>query len=173
LRFILAKVQVLFFKEKIMSEVFLTKEAYKELEERLAFLKSDGRVNVAEKIRVARSFGDISENSEYDAAREEEALLEQEITQIEENLRNAKIITKAKGDTSKVGVGSTVEVYDMTFEESMTLKIMGSIESDPTIGQISNESPTGKALIGKEKGDIVEVSTPAGIQKYKILSISY
>jgi len=156
-----------------MSEVFLTKEAYKELEERLAFLKSDGRVNVAEKIRVARSFGDISENSEYDAAREEEALLEQEITQIEENLRNAKIITKAKGDTSKVGVGSTVEVYDMTFEESMTLKIMGSIESDPTIGQISNESPTGKALIGKEKGDIVEVSTPAGIQKYKILSISY
>ena len=156
-----------------MAEVFLTKEAYKELEERLAYLKSEGRVNVAEKIRVARSFGDISENSEYDAAREEEALLEQEITQIEENLRNAKIITKTKGDSSKVGVGSTVEVYDMVFEENMTLKIMGSIESDPTIGQISNESPTGKALIGKEKGDIVEVPTPAGIQKYKILSITF
>ena len=156
-----------------MAEVFLTKEAYKELEERLAFLKSDGRVNVAEKIRVARSFGDISENSEYDAAREEEALLEQEILQIEENLRNAKIITKAKGDTSKVGVGCTVEVYDMEFRENMTLKIMGSIESDPTIGQISNESPMGKALIGKEKDDIVEFTTPAGIQKYKILAISY
>ena len=156
-----------------MAEVFLTKEAYKELEERLAYLKSDGRVDVAEKIRVARSFGDISENSEYDAAREEEALLEQEILQIEENLRNAKIITKSKGDGSKVGVGSTVEVLDMTFNENLTLKIMGSIESDPTIGQISNESPMGKALIGSEKGDVVEFSTPAGVQKYKVLSISF
>ncbi|MGN0961173.1 MAG: transcription elongation factor GreA, partial [Christensenellales bacterium] len=94
-----------------MADVFLTKEAYKELEDRLAYLKSEGRVNVAEKIRVARSFGDISENSEYDAAREEEALLEQEITQIEENLRNAQIITKSKIDTSKVGVGSVVVLF--------------------------------------------------------------
>lgn len=156
-----------------MADVFLTKEAYKELEEKLAYLKSEGRVNVAEKIKIARSFGDISENSEYDAAREEEALLEQEIVQIEENLRNAKIISKSKQDASKVGVGCTVEVYDMEFDENMTLKIMGSIESDPTIGQISNESPTGKALIGKSKGDVVEVSTPAGVIKYKVLSISY
>lgn len=156
-----------------MAEVFLTKEAYKELEERLAFLKSEGRVNVAEKIRVARSFGDISENSEYDAAREEEALLEQEIVQIEENLRNAKLIAKSKTDTSKVSVGCTVEVQDMEYNENLTLKIMGSIESDPTIGHISNESPTGKALIGKSKGEVVEVSTPAGVIKYKILSISY
>lgn len=155
-----------------MAEVFLTKEAYKELEDRLAFLKSDGRVNVAEKIRVARSFGDISENSEYDAAREEEALLEQEIIQIEENLRNAKFITKSKIDSNTIGVGSTVEVFDMVFEENMTLKIMGSIESDPTIGHISNESPLGKALIGKAKGDVVEVATPAGTQKYKIISIA-
>lgn len=156
-----------------MAEVFLTKEAKAELEERLVYLKSEGRVNVAEKIRVARSFGDISENSEYDAAREEEALLEQEILQIEENLRNAKIITKAKVDTSKINVGCTVEVLDMEFDEKMTLKIMGSIESDPTIGQISNESPTGKALIGKSKGDIVDVTTPAGVLKYKVLSITY
>lgn len=156
-----------------MAEVFLTKEAYKELEERLAYLKSEGRVAVAEKISVARSFGDISENSEYDAAREEEALLEQEILQIEENLRNAQIITKAKVDTSKVSVGSTVEVLDMEYDEKMTLKIMGSIESDPTIGQISNESPTGKALIGRSKGEVVDVVTPAGVLKYKILSISY
>lgn len=156
-----------------MAEVFLTKEAYKELEDRLAYLKSEGRVAVAEKIRVARSFGDISENSEYDAAREEEAQLEQEIVQIEENLRNAKFITKTKGDVSKVGVGCTVEVYDMEFKENMTLKIMGSIESDPTIGQISNESPTGKALIGREKGDVVEVATPAGVIKYQIISIAY
>lgn len=156
-----------------MAEVFLTKEAYKELEERLAYLKSSGRVDVAEKIRVARSFGDISENSEYDAAREEEALLEQEIVQIEENLRNAKIISKVKNDTSKVGVGCTVDILDIEFNEKMTLKIMGSIESDPTIGQISNESPTGKALIGRSKGDMVEVATPAGSVKYKVLAINY
>jgi len=156
-----------------MAEVYLTKEAYKELEEKLAKLKSEGRVDIANKIRFARSFGDISENSEYDAAREEEAILEQEIVQIEETLRNAQIISKANSDTSVVGVGAVLEVFDMEFEENMTLKIMGSIESDPTIGQISNESPLGKALIGKEKNDVVEVSTPAGIQKYKILSISY
>lgn len=156
-----------------MADVYLTKEAYKELEEKLVYLKSEGRVDVANKIRIARSFGDISENSEYDAAREEEAILEQEIIQIEETLKNAKIISKSKADVSKVGVGATVEVYDMGFEENLTFKIMGSIESDPTIGQISNESPTGKALIGKEQGDLVEVHTPAGIQRYKILSIKY
>ena len=156
-----------------MAEVYLTKEAYKELEDKLALLKSEGRVDVANKIRFARSFGDISENSEYDAAREEEAILEQEIVQIEETLRNAQIITKANSNTSVVGVGAILEVYDMEFEETLNLKIMGSIESDPTIGQISNESPLGKALIGKAKNDVVEVSTPAGVQKYKILSIKY
>lgn len=156
-----------------MAEVYLTKEAYKELEEKLAKLKSEGRVDIANKIKFARSFGDISENSEYDAAREEEAILEQEIVQIEETLRNAQIITKKNADSSVVGVGAMLEVYDMEFEENMNLKIMGSIESDPTIGQISNESPLGKALIGKEKDDVVEVTTPAGIQKYKILSIKY
>ena len=155
-----------------MAEVYLTKEAYKELEKKLAFLKSDGRVDVANKIRVARSFGDISENSEYDAAREEEAILEQEIIQIEETLRNAQIIAKTNTDTSKVSVGATVEVYDMKFDENMTFKIMGSIESDPTKGLISNESPTGKALIGKSVGDEVSVQTPVGIQKYKILAIN-
>ena len=156
-----------------MADVYLTKEAYNELEEKLARMKSEGRVEIANKISFARSFGDISENSEYDAAREEEALLEQEIIQIEENLRNAQIISKKTAGSSKVGVGATVEVFDEGFEENMTFRIMGSIESDPTIGQISNESPLGKALIGKGKGDRVEVSTPAGIQKYKILSIAY
>ena len=155
-----------------MAEVYLTKEAYKDLEKKLAYLKSDGRVDVANKIRVARSFGDISENSEYDAAREEEAILEQEIIQIEETLRNAQIIAKTNTDTSKVSVGATVVVYDMKFEEEMTFKIMGSIESDPTKGLISNESPTGKALIGKAVGDEVSVQTPVGIQKYRVVAIS-
>ena len=156
-----------------MAEVYLTKEAYKDLEAKLAYLKSDGRVDVANKIAVARSFGDISENSEYDAAREEEALLEQEIIQIEENLRNAQIISKSSSDTSKIGVGATVQVYDMKFDENITFKIMGSIESDPMKGLISNESPTGKALIGKVVGDIVEATTPAGVQKYKVISFEY
>lgn len=156
-----------------MAEVYLTKEAYKELEEKLAKLKSDGRVEVAKKIAFARSFGDISENSEYDAAREEEAILEQEITQIEETLRNAQIISKSANDTSKVGVGANVELFDMDFDEKITLKIMGSIESDPLSGKISNESPLGKALIGKSKGEEVDVATPAGMQRYKVLSIKY
>ena len=156
-----------------MAEVYLTKEAYKDLEAKLAYLKSDGRVDVANKIAVARSFGDISENSEYDAAREEEALLEQEIIQIEENLRNAQIISKSSSDTSKIGVGATVQVYDMKFDENITFKIMGSIESDPMKGLISNESPTGKALIGKVVGDTVEATTPAGVQKYKVISFEY
>lgn len=138
----------------------------------MAYLKSDGRVDVANKIRIARSFGDISENSEYDAAREEEAILEQEIIQIEETLRNAQIIEKTNTDTSKVNVGSTVDVYDVKFDENITFKIMGSIESDPTKGLISNESPTGKALIGKTVGEEVSVQTPVGIQKYKIIAIN-
>lgn len=156
-----------------MAEVYLTKEAYKELEDKLANLKSTGRVEVAKKIAFARSFGDISENSEYDAAREEEAILEQEITQIEETLRNAQIISKSANDTSKVGVGANVELYDMDFDETITLKIMGSIESDPLSGKISNESPLGKAIIGKSKGEEVDVTTPAGVQRYKVLSIKY
>ena len=152
---------------------YLTKEEFKAKQERLNYLKTVARIEVANKIEVARSFGDISENAEYDAAREEEAILEQEIIQIEETLRNASIISKVKVDSSKVGVGATVEVYDMGFEENLTFRIMGSIESDPLSGKISNESPMGKALLGKEKGDVVEVSTPAGVQKYKILNIEY
>lgn len=157
------------------NEVYLTKEAYKELQERLAMLKSDGRVDIANKIAVARSFGDISENSEYDAAREEEAALELEILTIENNLRNAKIITKMKVDTSLVNVGCEVVVKDMGFGDNLTFHISGSYDSDPTKGIISNESPIGKALIGKKKGDIAEVVVPATkfVTKYKIMNIKY
>ncbi len=153
------------------NEEFLTKEGYKELEDRLDYLKRVARVEVANKIEVARSFGDISENSEYDAAREEEALLAQEILEIEETLRNAKIINKLKIDTSTIGVGNTVVVDDLEFEEELTFKIMGSFEADPTKGLISNESPLGRALIGAKKGDIVEVVTPASKAKYKVKDI--
>jgi len=155
-------------------QIYLTKEGYKELEERLLYLKSTARVEVAEKIRFARSFGDISENSEYDAARNEEAALELEITEIEEKLRNAKIISKMKVDKTKVNVGCTVEVYDKVFDEKLTLKIMGSTESNPALGLISNESPIGRALIGKQVGEIAVVDTPGTNKiKYEILSLSY
>ncbi len=153
------------------NEEFLTKEGYKELEERLDYLKRVARVEVANKIEVARSFGDISENSEYDAAREEEALVAQEILDIEETLRNAKIINKLKIDTSTIGVGNTVVVDDLEFNEELTFKIMGSFEADPTKGLISNESPLGRALLGAKKGDTVEVVTPAGKARYKIKAI--
>lgn len=153
------------------NEVFLTKEGYKELEERLDYLKTTARVEVANKIEVARSFGDISENSEYDAAREEEALVEQEIQQLQTTLRNAKIINKAKVDTTKVSIGSTVVVDDLEFGDELTFKIMGSFEADPVKGLISNESPLGKSLLGAVVGQTVEVTTPGSVSKYKVKEI--
>ena len=156
-----------------MGEVFLTKEAYKELEEKLAFLKNQGRVDVAEKIKVARSFGDISENSEYDAAREEEALLEQEISQIEEDLKVAQIIDNKKVNKDVISVGAEVDVYDRVYKEDLTFKIMGSFESDPTKGLISNESPIGKALIGQKVGATVEVKTPMETLVFEVKAIRY
>jgi len=150
---------------------YLTKEGYKALEVRLAHLKSVGRVDIANKIATARSFGDISENSEYDAAREEESMMEQEIAQIEVSLRNAKIIDNSKIGTSKVYVGSTVVCKDLIYDEEVTFKIMGSFESNPQAGAISNESPIGKALIGAKKGDVVEVQTPVSLLKFEILAI--
>ena len=156
-----------------MAEVFLTKEAYKELEEKLAYLKNQGRVDVAEKIKVARSFGDISENSEYDAAREEEALLEQEISQIEEDLKIAQIIDNKKVNKDVISVGAEVDVYDRVYKEDLTFKIMGSFESDPTKGLISNESPIGKALIGQKVGATVEVKTPMETLVFEVKAIRY
>ena len=156
-------------------QVYLTKDGYKELEARLLYLKSEGRVAVADKISVARSFGDISENSEYDAAREEEALLEQEIVEIENTLRNAKIISKSRVNHEVVNVGATVKVLDKEFNEELMFSIIGSFESDPSKGLISNESPTGKALLGKSVGESVVVEVPGTGSKitYKILDIQY
>jgi transcription elongation factor GreA len=139
---------------------YLTKEAMEELKEKLAKLKSDGREDIANKIKEARAYGDISENSEYDAAREEEVILEQEIAQIELTLKNAKIITKAKGDAGVVHVGSVVVVKDLDFNMEMTFTITGSYNNDPVRGLVSNESPIGKALIGRKKGDKLTVITP-------------
>ena len=136
---------------------YLTKEEFKAKEERLNYLKTVARIEVANKIEIARSFGDISENAEYDAAREEEALVEQEIIEIDNTLRTAKIIDKTTAD--EVSVGNSVTVVDEDDEEE-TYTITGSYGSDPLNGLISNQSPIGAALLGKKKGDIVEILLP-------------
>ncbi len=152
-------------------KIFLTKEGYDEMKKRLNYLKSEARIEIANKIEVARSFGDISENSEYDAAREAEAQLAQEIAQLEENLRNAEIIVEKKLDSSKVSVGSTVTVKDVEDGSEDTYKITGSFEADPFKNFVSNESPIGKALLGSKKGDLVTVQTQAGSYQLQIVSI--
>jgi transcription elongation factor GreA len=136
---------------------YLTKEEFKAKEERLNYLKTVARIEVANKIEIARSFGDISENAEYDAAREEESLVEQEIIEIDNTLRTAKIIDKTTAD--EVSVGNSVTVVDEDDEEE-TYTITGSYGSDPLNGLISNQSPIGAALLGKKKGDIVEILLP-------------
>ena len=151
-------------------EVFLTPDGFKELEERLSFLKVNGRHDVAEKIKVAREFGDISENAEYDAAKEEQAMIEGEILEIEQKLRTAKIIDGAV-DTSSVSVGCTVTVYDVEFDENITYRIVGTTEANPGENVISNESPIGRALLGKKKGQTVTAETPGGAMKLKVLDI--
>lgn len=155
-----------------MSELFITEEGKAEIEARLRFLKNEKRPEVLEKLKVARDFGDLSENSEYDAAKKEQSIVETEIATIEETLRKARIISDKDLKKDEVGVGSTVTVYDMDFDEEVVYKIVGVIESDPDKNLVSNESPIGKSLMGKKKGDIVSVETPGGQFEMKILKIS-
>ena len=155
-----------------MAEIYITKEGKREKEERLEYLKNVRRPEVLEKLKTAREYGDLSENSEYDAARSEQGRLESEINLIEETLRLAVIVDSEDINNDKVHVGSTVEVLDMEFDEKFEYKIVGTIESDPDKGMISNESPIGKALIGKKKGDEVEIKSPNGSYIVKVLKIS-
>ena len=155
-----------------MSELFITEEGKAEIEERLRFLKNEKRPEVLEKLKVARDFGDLSENSEYDAAKKEQSIVETEIATIEETLRKARIISDKDVKKDTVGVGNTVTVYDMEFDEEVVYKIVGVIESDPDKNLVSNESPIGKGLMGKKKGDIVTIATPGGEIQMKIVKIS-
>lgn len=154
-----------------MAEIYITKEGKKEKEERLEYLKNVRRPEVLEKLKVAREYGDLSENSEYDAARNEQGRVESEIQMIEETLRQAIIVDSNKINKDVIHVGSTVKVLDLEFNEEMVYKIVGTIESDPDRGCISNESPIGKALMGKKKGETVEIKTPGGSFKVKITSV--
>jgi transcription elongation factor GreA len=151
-------------------EVILTAKGVKELEARLVELKTVKRAEVTEKIKVARSFGDLSENAEYDAAKDEQAMIEGEILEIEQKLKHAKIIDETQ-TAGVVHLGSKIKLYDVAYDESIEYTLVGTSEADPRKHLISNESPMGKALLGKKAGETVDVACPAGITKVKILEV--
>jgi len=153
-------------------EVVLTYEGLKKLEEELENLKSVKRREIAERIKQALSFGDISENSEYDEAKNEQAQVEGRIVQLETMLKNAKLIDEDEVNTEQVSLGSKVKLLDVEYKEEVEYHIVGSTEANPSKSKISNESPVGIALMGKKKGSIIEVSVPDGLIKFKILGIS-
>jgi transcription elongation factor GreA len=152
-------------------QTILTVEGLKKLEEKLDYLKSVKRREVAERIKQAIEFGDISENSEYEDAKNEQAFIEGEIITLEKNLRNAKVIDEGEISTDIVTIGSTVTLKDLKFDDELEYTIVGSTEADPTEFRISNESPVGAAILGKEIGSVIEVNVPAGILKYEIINI--
>lgn len=153
-------------------EVLLTQEGYDKLEQELEYLKTTQRTEIAGRIKVALGYGDLSENSEYDEAKNAQEMNENKITELENKLRHAKIIDSSDIDTKTVQVGNTVEVLDMDFDENVTYTIVGSTEVDLAQNKISNESPIGSALLGAKKGQVVEAKIPAGVAKFKVLSIT-
>lgn len=152
-------------------QILLTDEGLKKLEEELEYLKTEKRKDVAEKIKHARGFGDLSENSEYDEAKDEQAKVELRIVEIEKMLKHAKVIDNEDINIDIVSVGSKLRIFDYDFDEEVSYTIVGSTEADPENGKISDESPIGKALLGKALGETVDVETPGGIVKLKILEI--
>lgn len=152
-------------------EILLTSDGLKELQDELEQLKTVGRKDIAEKIKVALSFGDLSENSEYDEAKSEQGKLESRINELEAILQNYKLIDESELDSDIVNRASRVTIRDMKLKENFTYQIVGPQQADPVKGRISDESPVGKALLGHKKGETVEVEAPAGILKYKIVEI--
>ncbi len=152
-------------------EVLLTQEGYDNLEKEVEYLRTEKRAEIAERIKVALGFGDLSENSEYDEAKNAQAENEIKIANLEAKLRYAKIIDESEIDTKTVQVGNTVKVKDLEFDEEEEYTIVGSTEVDLAQNKISNESPIGAGLLGAKKGAEVEIKVPAGVVKYKILSI--
>lgn len=152
-------------------DVVLTVNGLKKIEEELEQLKTVRRKEVAERIKQAIAFGDISENSEYDEAKNEQAQVEERILKLESMLKKARVIDEDDISIDVVSIGATVAVKDIEFDEDVEYTIVGSAEADPYELKISNESPVGRALIGKKIGDIVEVQIPDGVTKYKVLEI--
>ena len=153
-------------------ELLVTEEGYKKLQDELEELKTVKRKEIAERIKVALGFGDLSENSEYDEAKTAQSENEDKILELENKIRRAKVIDESEIDTKTVQVGNTVKVLDIEFDEEISYTIVGQTEVDLDENRISNESPLGKALLGAKRNQIVEVDAPAGVMKYKILSIT-
>ena len=152
--------------------VVLTEEGLKKLEEKLEYLKSVRRLEVADRLKAAIALGDLSENSEYDDAKNQQSFVEGRIKELEQQIRTAEIIDSGKkGRKSRVDVGMTVTIEALEDHVEETVKIVGSTESDPFEGKISNESPVGRALMGAKAGDIVEAEAPSGVVKYKVIKI--
>ena len=145
---------------------------HKALKDELEDLKTIKRGEVSEKIRVARGFGDLSENSEYDEAKNEQAIVEARIQTLEEQLKNAKILDKGQLSTQIVSVGTKVRILDMEFDEEMEYRIVGSVESNQSMDTITDESPVGRGLLGHKVGEVVDIKVPAGVLQFKILEIT-
>jgi transcription elongation factor GreA len=154
-----------------VKEVILTAEGYEKLKQDIEYLSTDKRREVAERIRIAREFGDIAENAEYDDAKNEQAHLEARIAMLEERLKDARVIQKKEIKSGEVSIGTKVRLRDMDANQTVEYFIVGSAEANPTEGKLSNESPVGKAIMGRKKGEIVEVAAPRGSLKYKIMDI--
>ena len=152
-------------------EVILTQEGFDKIEKELEYLRTEKRAEIAERIKVALGFGDLSENSEYDEAKNAQAENENKIAELENKIRYAKIIDEKEIDTKIVQIGNTVTLYDVEFDEEVEYTIVGSTEVNLDENKISNESPIGKALLGAKKGAIIEVNAPAGVIKYEIRKI--
>ncbi|MCP8967259.1 transcription elongation factor GreA [Ectobacillus ponti] len=149
----------------------MTQAGKEKLEQELEYLKTVRRKEVVERIKIARSFGDLSENSEYDAAKDEQAFVEGRVTQIENMIRNAVIIEEETGNSSVVGLGRSVTFQELPEGDEETYTIVGSAEADPFEGKISNDSPIARSLLGKQVGDEVTVQTPGGEMRVKIVSV--
>lgn len=153
-------------------QILLTYEGLEKLEQELEDLKTNKRKEIAEKIKVALSFGDLSENSEYDEAKNEQAMVESRIIQLENMLKNAKVLDEDDLNTDMVNIGSKVKIYDFMYQEELEYSLVGSTEADPMENKISDESPLGRALLGKKTGDTIEVEAPMGLMTYRVVSIS-
>jgi transcription elongation factor GreA len=154
-----------------VKDVLLTPEGYEKLKQEIDYLRGEKRREVAERIRTAREFGDIAENAEYDDAKNEQAMLEHKIAQLEDRLLHARVIDTGDVDTSVVSLGSKVRLRDVDANETVEYHIVGSAEANPAEQKLSNESPVGKAIMGRKKGETVEVSAPRGSLKFKIMDI--
>jgi transcription elongation factor GreA len=154
-----------------LKDVILTPEGYEKLKQEIEFLSTDKRREVADRIRTAREFGDIAENAEYDDAKNEQALLEHRIATLEDRLRAARVISKKDIAKDVVSIGSKVKLRDIDAKQTVEYRIVGSAEANPSENKLSNESPVGKAIIGKKKGETVEVAAPRGKMRFKILEI--